>query len=95
MQQKDSLDMLRLLQAVETDDLIAGVRLHLADEHAREVTIQALNFLKREGTSQESVLPMAATAVDGGNPTVAPSFAALTQDLLDGVERDLGVTPLV
>lgn len=94
VKQKDSLDMLRLLQAVETDDLIAGVRLHLADEHAREVTIQALNFLKREGTSQESVLPMAATAVDGGNPTVAPSFAALTQDLLDGVERDLGVTPL-
>ncbi|AXO23666.1 hypothetical protein CKJ76_10915 [Mycobacterium avium] len=30
---------------------------------------------------------------DGGNPTTAPSFAALAQDLLGRVRDDLGVMP--
>ena len=92
VKQKDALDMLRLLQAVETDDLTAGFRAHIADSHARDVSIHALGFLEKEGTSATSALPEAAAAVDGGNPTTAPSFAALAQDLLDCVRDDLGIT---
>jgi hypothetical protein len=93
VKQKDALDMLRLLQAVDTDDLTVGFRLHIADLHARAVSIRALGFLEKEGTSATSALPQAAAAVDGGNPTTAPSFAALAQDLLGRVRDDLGVTP--
>lgn len=82
VKEKDALDMFRLLQAVETEDLIAGLSLHLADEHAREVSLRAMAFLKEEGMSPDSVLPQAATAVSSGDVTIAPSFAALTQDLV-------------
>jgi hypothetical protein len=37
-------------------------------------------FLEDEGMSPDSVLPQAAAA--GGDPTIAPSFAVLTPDLL-------------
>ncbi|QZH59658.1 hypothetical protein K1X22_26420 [Mycolicibacterium farcinogenes] len=93
VKQKDALDMLRLLQAVDTADLIGGLLLHFADSHARDVSIRALRFLEKEGTSATSALPQAAAAVDGGNPTTAPSFAALAQDLLGHVRDELGVTP--
>lgn len=93
VKQKDALDMLRLLQAVDTDDLTAGFRLHIADSHARDVSIRALGFLEKEGTSATSALPQAAAAVDGGNPATAPSFAALAQDLVGRVRDDLGVRP--
>lgn len=93
VKQKDALDMLRLLQAVDTDDLTVGFRLHIADSHARDVSVRALGFLEKEGTSATSALPQAAAAVDGGNPITAPSFAALAQDLLGRVRDELGVTP--
>lgn len=93
VKQKDALDMLRLLQAVDTDDLIDGFRLHVADSHARDVSIHALGFLEKEGTSATSALPQAAAAVDGGNPATAPSFAALAQDFLGRVRDDLGLRP--
>ena len=76
VKQKDALDMLRLLQAVDTDDLIDGFRRHIADWYAPDVSIHALGFLGKEGTSATSALPEAAAAVDGGNPATAPSFAA-------------------
>ncbi|WP_226863272.1 hypothetical protein [Mycolicibacterium baixiangningiae] len=82
MKQKDALDTFRLLQAVETEDLIAGLRLHLADEDAQAVSIRAMAFLEEFGKSPDSVLPQSAAAVAGDEPTVAPSFAALTTDLL-------------
>lgn len=86
VKQKDALDMLRLLQAVETEDLIAGLRLHLADGHAREVSVRAMAFLKEHGSSANSALPQAAAAVAGGDPVVAPSFVALVGNLLDAFE---------
>lgn len=91
VKQKDALDMLRLLQAVDTEDLLAGFRRHIADSHARDVSIRALDFLDKQGTSATSPLAQAAAAVDGGNPATAPSFAALARDLVGRVRDDLGV----
>lgn len=87
VKEKDALDMLRLLQAIETEDLITGLRLHLADEHAQDVTIRAMHFLREEGVAQSSVLPQAAAVVAGGDPTIAPSFAILARDLLNSFAK--------
>ncbi|MDL9945358.1 hypothetical protein QSJ19_07065 [Gordonia sp. ABSL11-1] len=82
VKEKDALDMLRLLQTVDTEDLIAGLRLHLAHDHARDETVRAMTFLRNEGSETNSVLPAAATAAAGGDPIVAPSFAVLVRELL-------------
>jgi hypothetical protein len=87
VKEKDALDMLRLLQAVDTEELIAGLRLHLADEYAKDVSIRAMAFLEEQGTAPDAVLPLAAAAVAGGGSTVAPSFAVLTRDLLEAFTR--------
>lgn len=49
MKEKDALDMLRLLQSVETADLVAGLRRHLGHKVASDVTIRGLNFLREHG----------------------------------------------
>jgi hypothetical protein len=82
VKEKDALDMLRLLQAVETADLVAGLRRHIAREEARAVTTRGLSFLQQHGTTTRSRLPVLATAAAAEDPTVAPSFVALTQALL-------------
>jgi hypothetical protein len=83
VKEKDALDMLRLLQAVETVDLVTGLRRHLVRADAKAVTTRGLSFLKADGTTPASRLPMLATAAAGGDRTVAPSFVALAQALLE------------
>lgn len=78
---KDALDMLRLLRAVDTEDLIAGLRRHRSDERAQGVSARAMNFLNEHGTTPTSVLALAAEAVVGYDPTIAPSFAELARAL--------------
>ena len=87
LKQKDALDMLRLLQAVETADLVAGLRSHLGDNDAKEVTTRGLHFLKEHGLTSTSRLATLATAAAGGDPTVAPSFEALAQALLERIDE--------
>lgn len=87
VKEKDALDMLRLLQAVETADLVAGLRRHLAIDDARAVTNRGLSFLKEHGMTPTSRLPTLATAAAAGDRTVAPSFVALTQVLLGRIRE--------
>jgi hypothetical protein len=86
LKEKDALDMLRLLQAVDTAELVAGFHRHLGHDAARDVSLRALAFLRTEGAEPSSRLPQLAAGVAGGDPTVAPSFAALTQVLLRALD---------
>jgi hypothetical protein len=88
VREKDALDMLRLLQAVETTDLAAGLRRHLDHDLARAVTAHGVSFLKEHAMNPRSRLPTLATAAAAGDRTVAPSFVALTQVLLEGMRED-------
>jgi hypothetical protein len=88
VKQKDALDMLRLLQAVETDDLIVGLNRHFSDDDAKQVTARGLAFLREHGLTARSRLATLATEAAGGDPTVAPSFAALAQALLERIDED-------
>jgi hypothetical protein len=83
VKEKDALDILRLLQAVETTDLAAGLHSHLDHDIARAVTARGLGVLKEHAMTPASRLPRLATAAAAGDPTVAPSFVALTQALLE------------
>lgn len=82
LREKDALDMLRLLQAVDTAELVAGFHRHFRHDVAREMSSRALAFMRADATEPSSRLPQLAAAATGGDPTLAPSFAALTQVLL-------------
>lgn len=86
VKEKDALDMFRLLQAVETADLVTGLRRHLANNDARAICLRALKFLEQAGTTPTSILPSLAAGAAAGDRTVAPSFVALTQTLLAAVQ---------
>jgi hypothetical protein len=87
LKEKDALDMFRLLQAIETEDLVQGVRLHLADDQARAVTVRGLKVMETHGSTPRSQLPVLAAQAGAGDVTIAPSFVALTQDLLNAVGK--------
>jgi hypothetical protein len=85
---KDALDILRLLQAVPTEIIADGVRTLLEEEISAEVTEEALSFL-RDLFSEPSRpgCQMAARAAAPLEPedTIAASCAFLTQDLLRAI----------
>jgi hypothetical protein len=86
---KDALDVLRLLRAVPTDDLLRRLQTLLTDSLSSEVTGQAM-----EGIGQLFGYPsapgsrMAARAAAGSEPgdVVAASLTALANDLIRAVE---------
>ena len=85
---KDALDILRLLQAVPTEVIADGVRALLEEEISAEVTEEALSFLR--ALFSEPSRPgcqMAARAAVPLEPedTIAASCAFLTQDLLQAI----------
>lgn len=87
LKQKDALDAFRLLQAVDTADLVRGFHRHRAEEHAAAVTAEAIDLLRAHGsTAQGRIAALAASAAQG-DPTVAPSFAALVAELVDALDR--------
>jgi hypothetical protein len=85
---KDALDILRLLQAVPTEVIADGVRTLLGEEISADVTEEALSFL-RDLFSEPSRpgCQMAARAAVPLEPedTIAASCAFLTQDLLQAI----------
>jgi hypothetical protein len=85
---KDALDILRLLQAVPTEVIADGVRTLLGEEISADVTEEALSFL-RDLFSEPSRpgCQMAARAAAPLEPedTIAASCAFLTQDLLQAI----------
>ncbi|MGH3274314.1 MAG: hypothetical protein ACRDNZ_08315 [Streptosporangiaceae bacterium] len=85
LKQKDALDAFRLLQAIDTPDLVRGFAKHREDEHAAPVTADALKIYRAHaGTPQSRIAVLAADAAQG-DPTVAPAFAALVIDLLSAL----------
>ncbi|MGW6032246.1 hypothetical protein ACWFOS_01200 [Gordonia terrae] len=90
IKEKDALDILRLLQAIDTEELIAGLTRHLGSPAAAEECLRAIEFIRANAASTASALPFAAAAVADGDPTVAPSFVILVQELLsafDGIPQ--------
>jgi Nucleotidyltransferase len=85
---KDALDVYRILQERGTDELAAGIQRLLSDEQSAEVTREALTYLDELFGSAESVgSGMAGQAVEGieDPATIAESSTALARDLLIAV----------
>jgi hypothetical protein len=88
---KDALDILRLLQATETSILATTVLALLQADIAAEVTREALDLLKEHFTNARAAGPqMAVRAVGTLMPgdVVAESCSTLAADLLRTIEAD-------
>jgi len=79
---KDALDVFRLLRAVQTNELVEGFALHRTEPHAERVSAASLHFLADNGRTATNFLSTLAASEMPSDPTVAVSFAALTNDLL-------------
>lgn len=82
LKEKDALDAFRIFQAVDTSDLVAGFLTHGADEHAAAVTAEAIEVYRAHASADRGRIAQLAAAAAHGDPTVAPSFAALVEELL-------------
>lgn len=83
LKEKDALDMFRLLQAIETNDLVRGIQKHFADPQAAEVSRRGLAAMRAHGITARSPMPRLATQAASGDSTVALSFVTLTVDLFN------------
>jgi hypothetical protein len=86
---KDALDLLRLLQAIETSQLSAAILKLLGVDIARDVTREALVVLRTHFADRRSAgSQMAARAVGAlmSAEEVAESFATLASDLLRQID---------
>jgi hypothetical protein len=82
---KDGLDMLRLLQAVEAESLAKDLHRLSSDALAGEVTMRAVEMLRRHGSARDSTLALLAVRAVGvlDDPdVVAESFVALTKEVV-------------
>ena len=84
---KDALDVFRLLQAVDTDELVQGISTHTGEEHAAEATRKALAILREHASDPRDEIPRLAEEAALGDPAVAPSFAALVKELLNALPQ--------
>lgn len=82
LKEKDALDAFRILQAVDTADLVEGFASHGADEYAGAVTAEAIEIYRAHATTADGRIAQLAAAAAHGDPVVAPSFAALVGVLL-------------
>ena len=82
VKEQDALDAFRILQAVETQELITGFRSHLADEHAARSSKLGIDILRTHATSIGGQLPQLAARAAMDDPVVAASFVVLTNALL-------------
>lgn len=91
LEDKDALDILRLLQAVETRVLATTIATLLQAEVARDVAREALVILREHFTDVRAAGPqMAARAAGALMPAdvVAASCVALASDLLHVLDAD-------
>jgi hypothetical protein len=89
LEDKDALDILRLLQATETAALAATVNALLQGDVAREVTREALGILREHFTDVRAAGPQMAVRAAGAllpAEVVAASCAALASDLLRAID---------
>ena len=85
LKEKDALDAFRLLQAVDTAELVLGLTGHRGEPNAAAVADEAVEILRMHATSPRGRIAFLAAAAAGGDATVAPAFAALCNDLLDAL----------
>jgi hypothetical protein len=83
---KDAVDILRLLVAIETDELVAGFRLHGSDPAAAAVSAQALAMLRQQNRrGAASDLSRLIARGTGGDATALSQWDALCGDLLAAI----------
>lgn len=82
VKEKDALDAFRILQAIDTPDLLRGFAKHSADEHAAAVTAEAIKVYRAHAFNPQGRIALLAAHAAQDDPTVAPAFAALIADLL-------------
>ena len=82
LQEKDALDALRLLQAVDTAELVQGFTRHGENEYARVTSAEALTVYRDHASTTEGRLAQLAALAAEGDPTIAPSFSVLIRELL-------------
>jgi hypothetical protein len=82
---KDTIDVLRLLQACPTAELSEGLALHEVNTPAYEDVVRGLRILRERATETQHALPALAERASRGDPTVAPSFVVLVLQLLTAV----------
>lgn len=85
LKEKDALDAFRILQAVDTPDLVRGFAFHREDEHAAVVTAEAIEVYRAHASTPQDRIALLAASAAQGDPTVAPAFAALVMDLLSAL----------
>lgn len=85
LREKDALDAFRILQAVDTAGLVEGFASHGVDHYAAAVTAEALEVYRTDSSTAEGRIAQLAAAAAHGDPTVAPSFAALVRELLNAL----------
>lgn len=85
LKQKDAHDAFRILQAINTPDLLRGMAKHQADQHAAAVTQEAIEVYRIHASTAEGRVSQLAADAAQGDPTVAPAFAALVKELLSAL----------
>lgn len=85
LKQKDAFDAFRVLQAIDTPDLMRGIAKHQEDEHAAAVTAEAIEVYRAHASTAEGRIAQLAADAAQGDPTVAPAFASLVRDLLSAL----------
>ncbi len=85
LKEKDALDAFRILQAIDTPELVKGFSMHLQDEHAAVVAAEAIEVYRNHASTPEGRIAQLAASAAQGDPTVAPALAALVTDLLSAL----------
>jgi hypothetical protein len=86
LQDKDALDVLRLLRAVPTNKIVMCIQSLVADPRARATTVEGIRELEKVfGTTTAIGSVMAARALErlSDPETIRASCAALTEEMLD------------
>lgn len=82
LKEKDALDAFRIFQAIDTADLVRGFAKHRDDEHAATVTGEAIEIYRAHASTPQGRIAQLAASAAQGDPTVAPAFAVLVNELL-------------
>lgn len=85
LKEKDAFDAFRILQAIDTTDLVSGFVLHRKDEHAAAATAEAIEVYREHASTEQGRIALLAAGAAQGDQTVAPAFAALVTDLISAL----------
>ncbi|MDR1118617.1 MAG: hypothetical protein LBL01_04910 [Bifidobacteriaceae bacterium] len=85
LKEKDALDMFRLLQAVDTQVLAAGLDRHRDSPEAVAVSLEGMAFVAANARTPDDLLPRLAAAAAFGDPAIGPAFAALASQLAEAL----------